>query len=499
MKTEVPPTDNDTLQSHSTHTQNYSYSKSSSNDKENVTETAVDASCAPQLSRNKPRNNANARVEDLAGEEMVSGRVTRSSARVKRGRAGSPRAATVRRTTRSQAAKTARKKPKSSPSTEESSASSEGENSSAHTRVKSEAEVEVVVVEEEEPNTSVVCSTTVPVMTVRRSTRVQARESRAFNAGVAPPQLASPLLQSQRKQLHISAQKATKSTQPQPSTQPSPNSTDTAEAVSSAESKSLHTPPVEVTTAPKTKSDTPYPTATNSPTTLTPQEIDNVSPQPESSSGEQPQQNNAAQSDSIAVSAKAGLCVTPSPNEMLESTLCDSSPLNKWFTSMSTVVKLDCSKPDSATAAESVPTSVDEPVLVDDPAPSNQLDDVPSPMYDQLLTPEHTAEVSHPSPSPGSQLETERNNQLRTPESTDSGISSGRSERGQREKSESLLGRKRLRSVSLERVSLSEFETKRVSVEPAVPEDSPGDDVTEGDSEVENDSHPHKGEENCCI
>ena len=51
------------------------------------------------------------------------------------------------------------------------------------------------------------------------------------------------------------------------------------------------------------------------------------------------------------------------------------------------------------------PVSVDEPIVDDDPAHSNQLDDVPSPMYDQLLIREHTAEVGHPSPSPGSRWE----------------------------------------------------------------------------------------------
>ena len=68
------------------------------------------------------------------------------------------------------------------------------------------------------------------------------------------------------------------------------------------------------------------------------------------------------------------------------------------------------------------PVSVDEPIVDDDPAHSNQLDDVPSPMYDQLLIREHTAEVGHPSPSPGSQLGEQRDNQQSTPESTESAV-----------------------------------------------------------------------------
>ena len=476
-------------------TQSKSLRQLNESDKENEVAGDIVASHSPQSTRNKPKNDA--RVEAVVTEETLGRKVTRSGVRGRGG--GSPRAtqpASTRRTTRSRAAKTSRKKPTASHTSNETDSDSNAPNESVKkvSRVKADVEEEIDGYTQESAKDSdyVPCITETSSTSVRRSTRLLARESSLHTATVPPKQLSSPLLRSQRKRPYTATSPTrpttavhqppptTQTTQPQPSVADKP--TTTAESESSLEvNKSQQpciTPPLEASsTSSRTKPDTPHPVPTAfDPATPTNSESDESPTQAQSRSTDDDYQPLDAMTPPDNILAPHTASTTPSLTRDTDKTLCGSSdPLTKWCTSFSTVVKQDRSKPAPDAALEAG---------VDNPAP-RATGSIQSLSYTDCHTPElapvsdyHTTTLLPPT-EPTKQ-------RLHTPESTDSGISSGRSDRERRERSACLLGGKRLRSVSLERVSLSEIEAKRMSVSRV---DSPADGGRDGGSS------PYKGEE----
>ena len=473
-------------------------------------------STAPTAKRGRGRAKKNAtRVEVLvAEEEVTTGRITRSSVR---GGAIPSSPPATRRTTRSRAGKAGRN-PKRQVSHAPEVVNVESNNTDTdedektdkgHGLAKNEKEADVN--QESVGNSTSVSSNTAGTKTtspprVRRSTRNAARAVKSYYEA-SPPHLSSPLLRSQRKNTRYVASPPPKSTddhQPLPSrtAHPPHSTTDVSQPHASAEGvgQSLITSPSQfsacaATVTKKTKTDTPHPASLTASLSHSPS-THNDTPT-ESHSAVDRVRECLVSSVDLMTSQKA-LHLTLSPTEPADKTICNS-PLTEWCTASSTVVK----QPPSQSASVSLENHPAVDTGVDDVAAPRKIGNIPHLSYNDVCTPPVVpAEPDPTHPSTLCATVTKKQSHPSTSESRDSGISSGRSNEGgdyrERGSGGSLMvsgGVKRLRSVSLEKISLTEIEAKRMSLSTAPT--NAGDPPEEGEEGGEMVDSPDEGKEPC--
>ena len=457
--------DNDSDKTFPTNPQSLLQEVMQSQDKENVKDVAVSTAPSPKKGRGRLRRNAT-RVDVLvvAEEETTIGRrVTRSSIRGGGVESSPP---TTRKTTRSRAGKAGRK-------------------------AKPQVLQAIEVVDVESNETDSVCNekndpgkmqSSPP--RVRRSTRNTGRSVKYHDA--SPPHVASPLLQCQRKPTrtalaspptktkdHRQAPPSSSTQQAPPSNIPTTHSTTTdfAQPSSSSEIVNSHyaTPPCEITTTNnKTKTDTPHPASfTESPSTSASAHSAESLPKSQSTVDRMMECLTPSLGDVTAL--QQALCLTPSASKRADGTLCNSrSPPGQWFTSMPTVVKQPTSKSSATSTRPSPLHQLEIDARVDEAAP-NEIGNIPEVSHNSTHSlPEVIVEQRRTRALCGTVTKT----RSCVSESRDSGISSERSNEGEEEAREhrsdsvalGVAGGKRLRSVSMEKISLSEVEAKRVSL-----------------------------------
>jgi hypothetical protein len=466
MEPEIP-LQNDIDDSKTFATKPQSSLREDSEDKENVIDLTVSAVPLPKKARGKPKRNAT-RVEILVEGDATAGRrVTRSSIR------GGGRGGTVQRTTRSRAGNGGRKAKSRVSHTVEvidvesndtdivNTANDDTEDAPQSNETGSEAEVQRETMEDSvSSSTSTAAAAAKTPPPVRRSNRNAAKTVRYYDA--SPSHVASPLLRTQRRNVRNIASPPPTVTSDHtlpsssfPTHQIHSTTTDFPRPSSSAEVHQSHvTPPCELTATNKTKTDTPHPASlTHSPSN---------SLSKNSSETESPDTVDRL-TDCLCLSGNVMESQpTPGLTSSADKTIC-SSPPGKWFTSMPTVVKQPRSISSGTSAAGASPVSQ---LAINAEAAPNEIGNVP-----------HEG-IRRTSPAvrdvTGRVLcDTVTKKLGRVSESRDSGISSWRSNEGgviecRERRSDSITlgvaGGKRLRSVSMEKISLSEVEAKRVSL-----------------------------------
>ena len=465
MEPEIP-LQNDIDDSKTFATKPQSSLREDSEDKENVIDLTVSAVPLPKKARGKPKRNAT-RVEVLVEGDATAGRrVTRSSIR------GGGRGGTVQRTTRSRAGNGGRKAKSRVSHTVEvidvesndtdivNTANDDTEDAPQSNETGNEAEVQRETMEDSVSSSTSTAAAAKTPPPVRRSNRNAAKTVRYYDA--SPSHVASPLLRTQRRNVRNVASPPPTITSDHtlpssifPTHQIHSTTTDFPRPSSSAEVHQSHvTPPCELTATNKTKTDTPHPASlTHSPSN---------SLSKNSSETESPDTVDRL-TDCLSLSGNV-MELQPTPGLALsaDKTIC-SSPPGKWFTSMPTVVKQPRSISSGTSAAGASPVNQ---LGINAEASPNEIGNVP-----------HEG-IRRTSPAvrdvTGRVLcDTVTKKLGRVSESRDSGISSWRSNEGgviecRERRSDSITlgvaGGKRLRSVSMEKISLSEVEAKRVSL-----------------------------------
>lgn len=490
-----------------TEPQNSLHQETESENKENLIDSIVSPAPIAKKGRGRAKKNAT-RVEVLAAEEEVTtGRITRSSVRGG-GIPSSPPA--TRRTTRSRAGKAGRNSKRQVSHAPEvvnvesnnTDTDEDGKIDKGHGLAENEKEADVN--QESVGNSSTAGTKTTTPPRVRRSTRNAARAVKSYYEA-SPPHLSSPLLRSQRKNTRNVASPPPKSTddhQPLPShtTHPPHSTTDVSQPHTSTEGvgQSLITPPSQfsacaATVTKKTKTGTPHPASLTASPSHSPSTLNNTPS--ESHSAVNRVRECLVSSVDLMTSQKA-LHLMSSPTELADKTICNS-PLTEWCTASSTVVK----QPPSQSASASLENHPAVDTGVDNVAAPHEIGNIPHLSYNDVCTsPVVPAEPDTTHPSTLCATVTKKQSHPSTSELRDSGISSGRSNEGgdyrERGSGGTLMmsgGGKRLRSVSLEKISLTEIEAKRMSLSTAPT--NAGDPPEEGEEGGEMVDSPDEGEE----
>ncbi|CAI8038205.1 hypothetical protein GBAR_LOCUS21306, partial [Geodia barretti] len=473
MEPEIPAqNDDDDSKTFATKPQSSLREETDSENKENVVDLTVSPVPFPKKARSRPKRNA-ARVDVLVEGDATAGRRATQSSLRGGGRGGTVQSSppAVRRTTRNRAGNGGRKAKSRVSHTLEvtdvesndtdivNTANNDTEKAPESGQTGSGAEVQRETVEDSVSSSTGTAAAAKTPPPVRRSNRNAARTVRYYD--VSPSHVASPLLRTQRRNVcNIASPPPTDHHHTLPSSifpthQIHSTTTDFPQPSSSAEVHQSHvSPPCELSATNKTKTDTPHPVSvTHSPS-------NSLSTRSKNSSETESPDSVDRLTDSLSLSGNV-MESQPAPGltSSADKTIC-SSPPGKWFTTMPTVVK----QPRLIAPGTSAGASPVNHLAIHAEAAPSEIGNFPR---EGIRTSPAVRDVT------GRVLcDTVTKKQGGVSESRDSGISSGWSNGGGAEYREcrsdrlslGVAGGKRLRSVSMEKISLSEVEAKRVSL-----------------------------------